>query len=275
MARVAIPSVAAKSATSVHAVFIGSVGRARLLLDTGSGNATVTAVNGGVAGNLIDIVLTGDAGSGVRIAHTSPAGRELFTILYETGVSTQGTLNTAINALTGADKLIEVTTANAGTTATVLTAVGDNFATTPLAGGSDTGRTFPGAFTSPVVPRNLRVVFAANWDGGDVTVTGTNQFNTAITEVFTGTASSTQVGVKAFKTVTAASHASYGKHLTADASIGTGDTIGIPFNVVDTTGFCYVAAVVEAATINATYDTFVPTTTPSSTAYTVLCNVNP
>lgn len=275
MAMVAIPSVAAKGTTDVHATRVGSVGRAKLLLDTGSGNATVTAVNAGVSGNLIDIVLTGDAGSGVRITHTSPAGRERFTILYETGVSTQGTLNTAINALTGADKLIEVTTSNAGTTATVLTAVADDFVLTPLAGGTAATGAFPGAFTNPVVPRNLRVVFAANYDAGDVTVTGTNQFNAAITEVFTGTASSTQVGVKAFKTVTGATTATIGKHTSATVSIGTGDTIGIPFNVVDTVGYAYVGTTIEAITLNTTNDTFVPTTTPNATAFTVICNVNP
>ena len=278
MAMVSIGPVAAKSTTAVHAAFVGSVGRAKLLLDTGSGNATVTAVNAGVSGNLIDIVLTGDAGAGVRITHTSPAGRELFTILYQTGVSTQGTLNTAINALTGADKLIEVTTSNAGTTATVLTAVADDFALTPLAGGTALGGIFPGAFTNPDVPRNGTVTYAANWDAGAVTLRGTNYANAAVTDVIAGTAGATVVGVVAFKTITGATTASVGKHTSSSATIGTGDTIGIPFNVVDTVGFCYVGVTVQAGgvTLNATYDTFVPgTTLPNATTYTVLCNVNP
>ena len=277
-AMLSIGPVAAKSASVVHGAFVGSVGRAKLLLDTGSGNATVTAVTAGVAGNLIDLVLTGDGGSGVRITHTSPAGRELFTILYQSGVSTQGTLNTAINALTGADKLIEVIASNAGTTATVLTAAGDDFVLTPLAGGSALGGVFPGAFTNPDVSRNARIVYAANWDAGAVTLTGTNTVNAAISETFAGTAGTTVVGVKAFKTITGATTASVGKHTSASATIGTGDTIGILFDVVDAVGFCYVGVTVEAGgvTIDPVYNTFIPgTTTPSATTYTVLCNVNP
>ena len=130
---------------------------------------------------------------------------------------------------------------------------------------------------SPVSPRNLRCVFGATWDGGAVTITGTNQFNAAITEVFTGT-NTTIVGVKAFKTVTRFTYPAGGSGTTGTntLTIGTGDTIGIPFDVVDTVGFCYVGTAIEAATLNATYDTFVPgTTTPSTTTYIVLCNVNP
>ena len=273
-AMLSVGPVAAKSATSVHAVLIGSVGRARLLLDTGSGDTTVTAVTGGAAGNSITISLTGDATATVRISRIGTA----FTILYNSATSTMTNLTTAINALTGADKLIEVVTANLGTGATVLTAAADDFVLTSLAGGSDTGNTFPGAFTNPDVPRNLRVTMAANWNAGDITVTGTNQLNTVISETFTTGSGVVRVGVKAFKTVTGATKASYGTHLTANASIGSGDTIGIPFDVVDAVGFCYVGVTVEAGgvTINPTYNTFVPgTTTPSATTYTVLCNVNP
>lgn len=263
--------VAAKSATSVHANLIASVGRARLLLDTGSGDTTVTAVTGGAAGNDIRISLTGDATPTVRITRVGTT----FTILYNSGTSTMTNLTTAINALTGADKLIEVVTANLGTGATVLTAAADDFVETPLAGGSDTGNTFPGAFTNPAVARNLRVTMASGWDGGDVVVHGTNKFDVVISETFTAGSGVVRVGLKAFKTVTSATKSLYGSALVAAASIGTGDTIGIGFDVVDAVGMCYVGTTIEAVTIDPVYDTFIPTTTPSNTTYVVLCNVNP
>lgn len=263
--------VAAKSATSVHANLIGSVGRAKLLLTAGSGDTTVQAVTGGAGGNALTITMTGDATPTVRI---SRVGSD-FTILYNTTVSTMGDVTTAINALAGADKLIEVVTANLGTSATVLSAPGSDIAKTNLAGGSDTGNTFPGPFTNPAVARNLRVTMAANWDGGDVTVHGTNKFDAAISETFLAGSGVIRVGSKAFKTVTSATKSLYGTHLTAAASIGTGDTIGIGFDVVDAVGFAYVGTTIEAVTIDPTYDTFIPTTTPSNTTYVVVCNVNP
>jgi hypothetical protein len=130
--------------------------------------------------------------------------------------------------------------------------------------------------TAPVTPRNLRCVFGATWDGGAVTVAGTNQFDAAITEVFTGT-NTTIVGVKAFKTVTSIAFPAGGTGTTGTntLTVGTGDTIGLALDVVDTVGFVHVGTVIEAVTLNATYDTFVPTTTPSATTYIVLCNVNP
>ena len=130
--------------------------------------------------------------------------------------------------------------------------------------------------TNPVTPRNLRCVFGATWDGGAVTITGTNQVNAAITEVFTGT-NTTIVGVKAFKTVTKIEFAAGGTGTTGTntLTVGTGDTIGIPFDVVDAVGLCLVGTTHEAVTIDPTYNTFVPTTTPSVTTYIVMCNVNP
>jgi len=268
-----IGPVAAKGTTDVHAALAGNAGRAKLLLDTGTGDATVTAVTSGVNGNFIDIVLTGDGGSGVRIARTTPLGRQLFTILYETGVSTQGTLNAAINALAGGDKLIEVTTANAGTTVTVLTAPGDDFAETALAGGSDVGTAFPGPFTSPVWGRNLRLVFATNYDGGNVTVTGTR--NGAVqTEVVVAVAGTTVVGLKVWDTVVSAVKAAVGSNEAA-VSIGTGDTLspGVGIILTDNIAQLWVAGTSEAVTVSATTNTVIPTTTPNATTYRLLANL--
>jgi len=130
--------------------------------------------------------------------------------------------------------------------------------------------------TSPVTPRNLRCVFGATWDGGAVTVTGTNQANAAITEVFTGT-NTTIVGAKAFKTVTRIAYPAGGTGTTGTntLTVGTGDTIGIAFDVVDAVGMLHVGTTIEPVTVDPTYNTFIPTTTPSTTTYLLLCNVNP
>ncbi len=91
----------------------------------------------------------------------------------------------------------------------------------------DAALAFPGAFTNPAIPRNVQVVFAAGWQGGDITVTGTDQFDNAISEVIADVAGTTVQGVKIFKTVTAAA-----KELTAGAAdtatLQTGTKLGLP-----------------------------------------------
>jgi hypothetical protein len=102
---------------------------------TGAYNAVLEATTAGVAGNSITVRLIGDSAgaAGVSIVRTGSA----FVIHYESGVSTVGNVNTAIQALSGADDLVGVKTA--GTTATVLTQPTDNVAVTALAGGVDHG----------------------------------------------------------------------------------------------------------------------------------------
>lgn len=127
-------------------------------------------------------------------------------------------------------------------------------------------------FTNPVVPRNLRVVKSASWDGGTVTVTGTNQFDEVIEEVFPSLVAATEVGTKIFKTVTASRHS-----IALDGgngySIGTGDLVGLPARVANTVGLGYVGTTIEAVTMDATVHGFTPTTVPAATTYVVLANV--
>jgi hypothetical protein len=85
----------------------------------------------------------------------------------------------------------------------------------------DAANEFPGAFTSPSIPRNLTVTFAAGWQGGAVTVVGTDIYDQPQNEVFASAPGFTIAGLKTFKTVTAASKAAVAG--AADtASIGTG-----------------------------------------------------
>jgi hypothetical protein len=144
---------------------------------------------------------------------------------------------------------------------------------------SNASNTFPGPFTNPDVPRNLRLVFAASYDGGNVTVVGTDQFDQAVTEVFTGTQGTTQVGTKIFKTVTSATKATVGA--TANTvSIGTGDKIGLSKKLANTDAVLVIKATTADGfdttppTMDATYHAFTPTTTvPNGTVvYKMMAN---
>ncbi len=91
-------------------------------------DTVIRASRAGRAGNDIKVTITGDGGSGVRITES---GNDII-ILYQSGVSTVGTLETALGA---GSAMLEVATA--GTGATVLTAPGDDIAEFSLAGGND------------------------------------------------------------------------------------------------------------------------------------------
>ena len=131
--------------------------------------------------------------------------------------------------------------------------------------------------TNPDVPRNLRLTFGADWDGGDVTVVGTDQFNLAVSETFTATPSSTVVGTKVFKTVTSFSYDGdgVGTHATNVVSLGTGDLIGITTKpVAGSPVLLTVDGVGEAVTYNGTVYAFTPTTVPNgSHVYVLTANV--
>lgn len=136
----------------------------------------------------------------------------------------------------------------------------------------DTDADFPGPFTNPDVPRNLRVTYSADWDGGDVTVSGTNQFDEVIEETFPAGDNEAKVGVKIFKTVTGAVKELPAGVTGSGASIGTGDKLGLPTPILDEVGLAFVAATAEAVTLDDDVSGMTPTTTPSATTYLVLVN---
>lgn len=120
------------------------------------------------------------------------------------------------------------------------------------------GNTFSGSPTSPDVPRSLQVEMATGWDGGDVTVTGTNQFDLAVSEVFTTGSNVIRTGVKVFKTVTSIAKATVGAS-GAIATVGTGDKLGIVGVLSSATGgilFTNNGAI--PATLDITYQGFTP-----------------
>lgn len=147
------------------------------------------------------------------------------------------------------------------------TAVHAAIAATVAAGVITTG------LTNPSPPRNLSLVFALNWDGGNITVTGTDQFDNPVTEAFTGASNVTRTGVKIFKTVTSLTKSATG--VTANTvTVGTGVKLGVQQNILDTNALLWTDGTIEAVTMDATVDAFTPTTAPNGTHnYQLLVNV--
>jgi len=135
---------------------------------------------------------------------------------------------------------------------------------------------FPGPITSPVVPpRNLSAVSAAGYDGGILTIVGTNQFDVAQTETITpNPAGGTVYGTKVWKTVTSITKATVGV-AAFGVSVGTGDLIGVPYNIVDGTALLFRGTVIEAVTIDTTADAYTPATPPAGETFILVCSVNP
>lgn len=117
---------------------------------------------------------------------------------------------------------------------------------------------FPGPFGAiESWGRTLRVVFAASWDGGDVIVTGTDQFGQPVSETFASAPSSTVQGVKVFRTVTGVRKTVVGATANT-ASVGIGTGLGVPFSF--TRGQEFLNGVAELATLGTTYYSFIPAT---------------
>jgi hypothetical protein len=105
---------------------------------------------------------------------------------------------------------------------------------------------FPGPITNPDVPRVVSATFAAGWDGGDITVVGTDAFGAAQTETLVAVAGTTVTGAAIFATVTSITKSLVG--VAADAvTIGCGDVLGLPAPLSDAVGILLCDDVVEVA----------------------------
>jgi hypothetical protein len=129
------------------------------------------------------------------------------------------------------------------------------------------------------VPRNLRCTFGADWDGGDVTIVGTDQFGGAQTETFTG-ATGVAVGTKIFKTVTSIRKAAVGvgTHATNTLTVGTGDKLACgTVKVLNLFAQCRLGTgVADAVTMDVENSAFTPTTVPDgSVDYNLLVYIDP
>lgn len=133
------------------------------------------------------------------------------------------------------------------------------------ASNGDDVRPWAGPYTSPAVPRNVTVTFGSVWAGGDVTVTGTDQFDAAITEVIADVAGSLVAGVKTFKTVTSITHQSAGPGgLNHGASAGWGHKFGVAKTLSLALGVLTEDGNQDAAVWDATYCAFTPTALPNA-----------
>ena len=122
-----------------------------------------------------------------------------------------------------------------GSTASTAAAAFGAFAAPAAAGvdvhaaiASDNAAPVTTGLTSPAIPRTLQVVFAALWDGGDVTIVGTDQFDAAVTETIADVAGTTVQGVKVFKTVTSIATETVGAGGALTATVQTGEKLGLP-----------------------------------------------
>jgi len=128
--------------------------------------------------------------------------------------------------------------------------------------GDDAGASFPGPFTNPAIPRNASATFAGAWDGGDITLHGTDQFDAVISEVILANPGNTVDGVKIFKTYTAAEKGAVG--LSSDGcSLGTGNKLGLSLALANTDGLLFTDDVAEAVAVDAIHHAFTPATAPN------------
>jgi len=144
---------------------------------------------------------------------------------------------------------------------TIVNAAADD-ATGIHASNDDDTQAWPGAITSPVVPRNVTVTFGSAWAGGDVTFTGIDQFDAVISEIIAD-ATGLVTGTKIFKTVTGIAHELLGPGgLNHGASAGWGHKLGVTQTLAAQLGVLAVDGINEAATWDDTYHAFIPTTIP-------------
>ena len=126
------------------------------------------------------------------------------------------------------------------------------------------------ADAQPDKPRNLTVYFPATWDGGTVTITGTDQFDAAVTCDFAvpGGLPATVTGINIFKTINASgiAKASVGVAHVA-ITVGTGNKLGLSAHLSAAAGIMTAAGVAENATFDATCHAVTPgTTVPNGSA---------
>lgn len=132
------------------------------------------------------------------------------------------------------------------------------------------------ALTNPVIPRTVQVVFTALWDGGDITIVGTDQFDNAQTEVIADVAGSTVQGVKVWKTITSISNETVGAGGGLTATVQTGPTLGLLTAISGSAfGIATASGAADNAVFNATYNSVTFAAAPNgSRTYVVTYNVS-
>ena len=222
-----------------------------------TGGAWVLQINGGPGGAAatgISAAAAGGTGSNTTGISAAAAG--------DTGDNGNANTSAELTGITGATALFNSIAAgdlgNGAILAKTVSGVHAGY------GGDQADNTFPGPFTNPEIPRNLRVVFGIGWDGGDVIVGGNTLGSGFGFETFAdpGAGGGTVVGVKCFIDVQSAVKTAIGIN-PATASIGTGDKIGVA-NMLAGVGFLSVDGVMEAVTLDQVEQGYTPTSTPDA-----------
>lgn len=172
-----------------------------------------------------------------------------------TAVTTDST--TAVNTATATANFCAVTGAP-------VAAIGDNILAAAKLFADAAGLTIS-ADAQPDVPRNLTVYFGLNWDGGNIIITGTDQFDAAAVETFTTGSAVTRTGVKIFKTISALGIAKGVQGaVNVAATVGVGNKLGLSSVLSSATGILAVTGVAEAGTWDSTYHAVLPTSVPNA-----------
>lgn len=126
--------------------------------------------------------------------------------------------------------------------------------------------------TNPSIPRTVQVVFTALWDGGDITIVGTDQFDNAQTEVIADAAGTTVQGVKVWKTITSISNETIGAGAVLTATVQTGPSLGLLTAISgDAFGIAQTDGAADNAVFNAAYNSFKPAAAPNGSRTYVVC----
>ena len=165
---------------------------------------------------------------------------------------------------TGRAGLVSLGAPAAANAAGVVTTKYGDAATNPLA-----------VAASPARPRNVTATFGATWDGGALTVVGTDQYGLPATEVLAANAGGATTGVKIFKTVTSVTKGAVGvgSHATNTVTVGWGVKLGLTVNAFDTLGLGMVNGTPEVVTVDPVVDGATFTSAPDGTkVFTLLLN---
>ena len=238
---------------------VKTIGTAVTVLTATGDNFTAAALTGG------------RASKGVTLTETttySSAGVPTYATVvhFDPGVSTGANVETALGSAT----FLEVMTAFAE--AVALTLANNTIAVQSLAGGSDT--VVMTGLVSPVFPRGIEAVFDASWDGGNLLITGTNQFDEVFTETIVAVAGSTVAGLKVFKTITQVKKTLVGIRVETGVLLQTTDVLGLPVRILNNTVIVFVngtgALPTAVSVLNASVT---PATAPdASRVFAVLAN---
>ena len=113
---------------------------------------------------------------------------------------------------------------------------------------------------TPVTPRNLTVTFDGGWDGGDITISGLDQFGEHIVETFVGAGGVTRTGFFIFRVIGEVTKSAVGAK-PAEVTVGTGAIFGATKKLANGTVIVFVDGIPEVPALVDTSNSTITTTT--------------